>query len=150
MNALHLGDDGVGDLRELGVGGMEHRCLAPGGDGSGPGEVQQIDSVERPAVRPARVLEVGTGLGERHVKTALASLQPGLHELKCDRGLPRTRVTLEQVKARTEETAEEHVVEPFDAGVDHAVWNGRLPRRIRDHVSRPTECSHESNGRALT
>jgi hypothetical protein len=66
-------------------------------------QIANVDSVERPAVRTARALEIGARFGEGEVQTTLARSDLLSGELKGERRLARAGITLNQVACRAYE-----------------------------------------------
>ena len=95
-------------------------------------ELDDVQAVERPAVRGGRRAQLGLRLRQREVERPLARPRAGDEELERDRGLARAGRAFEQEQPPALEPAAQHVVEARDVegGVRRKV-QARLPPRRR-------------------
>src|SRR5204863_2222722 len=101
------------------------------------GQLEDVDAIERPAVRVDDCLELLGGLGQRDVKAPLAALGALDQEAQRERRLARAGRSLEQVDAPTRQAAAEDLVEALDPG------RGAIARRVPAGQRRCRSSAHE-------
>src|SRR4029079_13117908 len=80
------------------------------------GQFDDVDAVERPAMRIDHRLDLRPGLRQRDVQTALAERRPGHQELHAQRRLADARIALYQIDPVPRQAAVQDGVESGDAG----------------------------------
>ena len=85
-------DHRLGRLRELDLGGMEQRVLLVAAQRIGGRQLEQLDALERPAVRRRDHLQLFPGLRQRDVDAALAPSRALEQELQGEGGLADARI----------------------------------------------------------
>ncbi|MNC86839.1 hypothetical protein D3C83_25230 [compost metagenome] len=80
------------------------------------GELEELESVERPAVRAGDRLELQYVLGERDVQALLATVAPLEQELHGERRFAGAGIALDEVHPVARQPAAKEEVEPGDAG----------------------------------
>ena len=91
------------------------------------GKLEDVDAVERPAVRAHDGRELLGGLGQRDVEAALAAPRALDQEPQREGRLAGAGRSLEQVDAVAGQAAAEDLVEPLDAG--RGASRGRVSTR---------------------
>lgn len=89
-------------------------------------EFEDIDAIERPAMRPGDNVQFISRFRQRDVQTAFVPGPPGLQELKAERGLARTRRAFDQVHVTTRQASTQHIVQTGNAcgsAKFRKVWN---------------------------
>ncbi len=98
-------------------------------------QLEQVQTVQRPAVRQRDFSQLLGGLGQGDVEAALAAPQAFQQELQGQRGLAGARRPLKQVQPRLRQPAANDAVQSFNSGCDpHACLHRR--RRLRGKAYR--------------
>src|SRR6185312_1525670 len=117
-DALEGPEDRLRHLAELEVGRIQQALLLVGVEEAfGRHELEHLDAVaEGPAVRRGAVAQLGLGLRQRRIETALAVLRALDQEAQRDCRLAGPGVALDQEHVTVGKAAGQHVVEALDAG----------------------------------
>ncbi len=131
------------------------------------GELEQLDPVEVPAVRPGDGPQFLGGLGEGDVEHRLAVAHALQQELQREGGLARSRLSLDQIEPVRRQAPVEDLVQAGGAGGDAGVGGvvvhvvsrgcqGADPARRRQASPSPDRCKRPAgrpvptHGRSLT
>ncbi len=115
FRSLDLPEQHPHRLAELHLGRVEHRLSAFAGRlGLGRHQLEDVDPLERPAMRFRGGAKLVGGLGQGDVERLLARLASGKQELQAERRLARAGSAFDEMDAVPDEAAAKNVVEIRD------------------------------------
>ena len=122
LELLDALEDGARRLAELQVGRIEQALLLAGVEHALERErLEHVDSGQRPAVADGHELELLDRLGQGDIEAPLASQCPFEQELEAHGRLAGPRRALDEIGVVTHEAANQHLIQPGDAGGGPAV-----------------------------
>src|SRR4029453_17055313 len=101
---------------QLDLGGVKDRGVLARGEYRIRGQIENLQSLERPSVRSRGRLQLVLGLGQRDVESTLARPRALEEELQPQGRLSGPGIALDQIETIARQAAAENVVEARDPG----------------------------------